>query len=99
MPFSTKEDFDQIQWPKKEDYQQLLNKYKDKEVGAVRLLKKGEDNILIQSVPTRSFHSRVPPSSLKTVHQGCSRNNQVQNQGLQRGIHSMDVGHKEGRSH
>ena len=37
MPFATEEDFDQIQWPKKKDYQQLLNKYKDKEVGVVKL--------------------------------------------------------------
>jgi hypothetical protein len=28
MPFAIEEDFDQIQWLKKEDYQQLLNKYK-----------------------------------------------------------------------
>jgi hypothetical protein len=39
MPFATKEDFDQIQWPKREEYQQLLDKYKDKEVGTVKLLK------------------------------------------------------------
>jgi hypothetical protein len=48
MPFATTEDFDQIHWLKKEDYEQLLNKYKDKEVGAVKLLKKGEDSVLIQ---------------------------------------------------
>jgi hypothetical protein len=36
MPFATEEDFDQIQWPKREDYQQLLDKYKGKEVGAVK---------------------------------------------------------------
>ena len=47
MPFATEEDFDQIQWPKKKEYQQLLDKYKDKEVGAVKLLKKGESDLLI----------------------------------------------------
>jgi hypothetical protein len=46
--FAIEEDFDKIQWPKKEEYQQLLDKYKDKEVGAVKLLKKGESDILIQ---------------------------------------------------
>ena len=30
LPFASKEDFNQIQWPKKEEYQQLLDKYKDK---------------------------------------------------------------------
>jgi hypothetical protein len=30
FPFASKEDFDQIQWPKKEEYQQLLDKYKEK---------------------------------------------------------------------
>jgi hypothetical protein len=64
MPFSTEEDFDQIQWSKKEDYQQLLNKYKDKEVGAAKLLKKGEDNILIRPSQQEVFiaESHPPPS-------------------------------------
>jgi hypothetical protein len=48
FPFPSKEDFDKIQWPKKEKYQQLLEKYKDKEVGTVKLLKKGDDDILIR---------------------------------------------------
>jgi ferric iron reductase protein FhuF len=47
MPFATEEDFDQLQWTKKEEYQQLLDKYKDKEVEAVKLLMKGESDILI----------------------------------------------------
>jgi hypothetical protein len=64
MPFATEEDFDQIQWPKKEDYQQLLNKYKDKEVWVVRLLKKGEDSVLIQLSHQEFFtiESHPPPS-------------------------------------
>jgi hypothetical protein len=48
MPFATKEDFNEIQWPKKEEYQQLLDKYKYKEVGTMKLLKIGESDILIQ---------------------------------------------------
>jgi hypothetical protein len=48
IPFAMEEDFDQIQWPNKEEYQQLLDKYKDKEVGTVKLLKIGESDILIQ---------------------------------------------------
>jgi hypothetical protein len=65
MPFATKEDFDQIQWPKREDYQQLLDKYKDKEVGAVKLLKKGEDSVLIQPSQQEVFtaESHPPPSA------------------------------------
>jgi hypothetical protein len=64
MPFAIEEDFDQIQLPKKEDYQQLLNKYKDKEVGAVKLLKKGEDNILIQPSQQEVFTTKShSPSS------------------------------------
>ena len=27
MPFTTEEDFDQIEWPKKEEYQQLLDQF------------------------------------------------------------------------
>jgi hypothetical protein len=42
MSFATEEDFDQIKWPKKEEYQQLLDKFKDKETGTVKILKKAE---------------------------------------------------------
>jgi hypothetical protein len=40
MPLAKKED--QIQWPTREEYQHILDKYENKEVGAVKLLKKGE---------------------------------------------------------
>ena len=65
MPFATEEDFDQIQWPKKEDYQQLLNKYKENEFGVFMLLKKGEDNVLIQPSQQQVFieESHPPPST------------------------------------
>jgi hypothetical protein len=44
VPFAKKED--QIQWPTKERYLQLLDKYKDREAGTVKLTGKGD--ILIQ---------------------------------------------------
>jgi hypothetical protein len=68
MPFATEEDFDQIQWPKREEYQQLLDKYKDKEVGAVKLLKKGESDILIRPSQQEVFtaESHPPPSAQYT---------------------------------
>jgi hypothetical protein len=44
MPFATEEDFDQIEWPKKEEYQQLLDEFKNKEIGTVKILKKDEDD-------------------------------------------------------
>jgi hypothetical protein len=43
MPFTTKEDFDQIEWPKKEEYQQLLDQFQNKEVGTVKILKRPKD--------------------------------------------------------
>jgi hypothetical protein len=58
---SIEEYFDQIQWSKKQDYQQLLKKNKDKEVGVVRLLKKGEDNILIQPSQQEVFTAEPHP--------------------------------------
>jgi hypothetical protein len=40
MPFTTEEEFDQIEWPKKEEYQQLLDQFQNKEVGTVKILKR-----------------------------------------------------------
>jgi hypothetical protein len=76
LPFTSEEDFDEIQWPKREEYQQLLDKYKDKEVGTVKLLKKGDDDILIkpsqQEVLTTESHP--PPSRQYTrVIQGTTK--------------------------
>jgi hypothetical protein len=64
FPFASEEDFDQIQWSKKEEYQQFLEKYKDKEFGTVKLLKKGEDDILIRPSQQEDFtaESHPPPS-------------------------------------
>jgi hypothetical protein len=47
MPFATEEDFDQIEWPQKEEYQQLLDEFKNKEIGTVKILKKHEDDVQI----------------------------------------------------
>jgi len=53
-----------IQWTMKQEYQQLLDKYKDKEVGSVKLLKRGDNDVLIkpsqQEVLTAESHP--PPS-------------------------------------
>jgi hypothetical protein len=50
IPFATEEYFDQIEWPKKEEYQQLLDEFKNKEVGTVKILKKkNEDDVQICS--------------------------------------------------
>jgi hypothetical protein len=64
MPFATEEDFDQIQWPKKEEYQQLLDKYKDKEVGTVKLLKTSEDDVLIHPSQQEVFTKNPTPLPL-----------------------------------
>jgi hypothetical protein len=64
LPFTLGENFDQIQWPKKEEYQQILNKYKDREVGVVKLLKKRENDRLIRPSQQEVFtaKSHPPPS-------------------------------------
>jgi hypothetical protein len=68
FPFASEEDFDKIQWIKKEEYQQLLDKYKDKEFGTVKLLKKGDDDILIRPTQQEFFtvDSHPPPSKQYT---------------------------------
>jgi hypothetical protein len=64
LPFASEEDFHKMKWPKKEEYQHLLDKYKDKEVGTIKLLKKGEDDILIRPTQQEVFiaESHSPPS-------------------------------------
>jgi hypothetical protein len=47
MPFATEKDFDQIKWPKREEYQQLLDEFKDKETGTVKMLKRPKDDMLL----------------------------------------------------
>jgi hypothetical protein len=76
MPFATEEDFDQIKWPKKEEYQQLLDEFKNKEIGTVKILKKHEDDVQIhpsqQEVFTAEAHP--PPSAQYTrVVQGTTK--------------------------
>jgi hypothetical protein len=66
FPFTTEDDFDEIQWPKKQEYQELLDKYKDKEVGYLKLLKNWDNDILIkpsqEEVLTDESH---PPPSIQ----------------------------------
>jgi hypothetical protein len=66
MPFATEEDFDQIEWPKKEEYQQLLDEFKNKEIGTIKILKKHDDDVQIhlsqQEVFTAEAH---PPPSVQ----------------------------------
>jgi hypothetical protein len=66
VPFAKKED--QIQWSTKERYLQLLDKYKDREVGTVKLQKTGEGDIPIQPSQQEVFtaESHPPPSAQYT---------------------------------
>jgi hypothetical protein len=66
VPFAKYED--QIQWPTREGYHQLLDKYKDKEAGTVKLLKTGESDLLIQPSQQEVFttESHPPPSAQYT---------------------------------
>jgi hypothetical protein len=76
IPFATKEDFDQIQWTKKKEYKQLLDKYTDKEVGTIKILKKAEDDVQIHQSQQEVFtaDSLPPPSSQYTmVFQGTTK--------------------------
>jgi hypothetical protein len=63
MPFSTEEDFDKIKWPKREEYQQLLDEFKDKETETVKILKKLEDDVQIHPSQQEVFiaESHPPP--------------------------------------
>jgi hypothetical protein len=66
MPFATEEDFDQIEWPKKEEYEQLLNEFKNKEVGMVKILKKNEDDVQIRPSQQEVFTAEAhPPPSVQ----------------------------------
>jgi hypothetical protein len=64
MPLATEEDFDQMEWPKKEEYQQLLDEFRNKEVGMVKILKKNEDDVQICSSQQEAFitEAHPPPS-------------------------------------
>jgi hypothetical protein len=66
MPFTTEEDFDQIEWPKKEEYQQLLDQFQNKEVGTVKIMKrpKSENEVQIHPSQSEDFtpEAHPPPS-------------------------------------
>jgi hypothetical protein len=46
LPFAQEEDFTNIIWPKREDYQRQLNKYKDKDLGPITILKRESETKL-----------------------------------------------------
>jgi hypothetical protein len=64
MPFATEEDFDQIEWPKKEEYQQLLDEFRNKEIRTMKILKKHEDDVQIYPSQQEFFtmEAHPPPS-------------------------------------
>ena len=78
MTFTTEEDFDQIEWPKKEEYQQLLDQFQNKEVGTVKILKRQKDEEDVQIHPSQQEvftpEAHPPPSVQYTrVVQGATK--------------------------
>ena len=76
MPFATKEDLDQIKWPKREEYQQLLDEFKEKGTGTVKIIKKPEDDVQIHPSQQEVFiaEAHPPPSAQYTrVVQGTTK--------------------------
>jgi hypothetical protein len=65
---STEEDFDQIEWPTKEEYLQLISSIKDQGSETVRVVKKVEDNVKIHPSQQKTFvaKSHSPPSTQYT---------------------------------
>jgi hypothetical protein len=53
MHFATEEEFGQIEWPKKEEYQQLLYEFQNKEAGTVKILKMKKDEEDVQIHPSQ----------------------------------------------
>jgi hypothetical protein len=90
FPFASEEDFDKIQWPKKEEYQ-ILDKYKDKEVGTIKLLKKGDADILIkpsqQEVLTTQSHPPPSRQYTRVIQEATNLEAKA------RGRYGLDVGH------
>jgi hypothetical protein len=56
-PFSKEEEFDTIDWPKKGSYQQQLEKYKNKDIVSIKILKKDDKDLLI-TLESHPPHSR-----------------------------------------
>jgi hypothetical protein len=46
-PFTKEENYNQIKWIKKEEYQQLLDEFKGQESKTAKILKKVEDDVRI----------------------------------------------------
>jgi hypothetical protein len=70
---STEEDFNQMKWPTKEEYLQLISGIEVPET--VRIVEKVEDNDENPSLTAEDLCSKFPPTALCTIHQGYSRNN------------------------
>jgi hypothetical protein len=62
MPFAMEEDFDHIKWPKKEEYQQILDEFKNKEIGMVNILKKPQDDVQIHPSQQEVFTVEAHPT-------------------------------------
>jgi hypothetical protein len=66
MPFATEEEFDQIEWPKKEEYHQILDEFQNKEVGTMNMLKRKKDEEDVQIHPSQQEvftpEAHPPPS-------------------------------------
>jgi hypothetical protein len=71
MPFVAEEDFDQIECPKKEEYQQLLDQFQNKEVGTVKILKRQKDEENVQIHPSQQ-EAFVLTAHLATVVNSCA---------------------------
>jgi hypothetical protein len=66
LPFTKEEDFNTIEWPKKEQYQQLLDRYKDNKVGSVKVLKREyKDSLIRPRQDDVLFVESHPPPSRK----------------------------------
>jgi hypothetical protein len=59
LPFSQEDDIDDIVWPKREDYQKQLDKYKDKVVGSITILKK-DDKEMLSKMAKKIFLQQSP---------------------------------------
>jgi hypothetical protein len=66
IPFTMEKDFDHIEWPKKEEYQQLLDQFQSKEVGTVKIMKrpKNEDDVQIHPSQQDTFIPEAHPPPL-----------------------------------
>jgi hypothetical protein len=69
-PFAKEENSNQIEWPTKEEYQQLMDDLKAQESETMKILKKVEDDVRSPSFTAGNLYSRIPPTSLYTILPG-----------------------------